>query len=72
MKKIIKNAIKIFLLLFVAGIIFIIWCNFTIKDQTKNFVTSHLSNLPTEKTGLLLGTSKTLSNGNPNAYSLTE
>lgn len=68
MKRIIKNPIKIFLLLFVAGIIFVIWSNFTIKDQTKNFVTSDLSKLPTEKTGLLLGTSKTLSNGAPNAY----
>lgn len=68
MKRIIKNTIKIFLLLFVAGIIFVIWSNFTIKDQTKNFVTSDLSKLPTEKTGLLLGTSKTLSNGAPNAY----
>ena len=68
MKKLIKNTIKIFLLLFVAGIIFVIWSNFTIKDQTKNFVTSDLSKLPTEKTGLLLGTSKTLSNGAPNAY----
>lgn len=68
MKRIIKNTIKIFLLLFVAGIIFIIWSNFTIKDQTESFVTSDLSKLPIEKTGLLLGTSKILSNGAPNAY----
>lgn len=68
MKKLIKNTIKIFLLLFVVGIVFVIWSNFTIKDQTESFVTSDLSKLPSEKTGLLLGTSKTLSNGNPNAY----
>ena len=68
MKRIIKNTIKIFLLLFVVGIIFVIWSSFTIKDQTKSFVTSNLSKLPTEKTGLLLGTSKTPSNGNTNAY----
>ncbi|WP_312074763.1 ElyC/SanA/YdcF family protein [Chryseobacterium sp.] len=68
MKKIIKNIIKIFLLFFVAGIIFIVWSNFTIKDQTEKFVTSEISKLPTEKTGLLLGTSKNLSNGAPNAY----
>ncbi len=51
-----------------AGIIFIVWSNFTIKDQTEKFVTSEISKLPTEKTGLLLGTSKNLSNGAPNAY----
>lgn len=68
MRKFIKNTIKIFLLLFVAGIIFIIWSNFTIKNQTEEYVTSNISTLPNEKTGLLLGTSKTLSNGNPNAY----
>lgn len=68
MRKFIKNTIKIFLLLFVAGIIFIIWSNFTIKNQTEDYVTSNISTLPNEKTGLLLGTSKTLSNGAPNAY----
>jgi len=68
MRKFIKNTIKIFLLLFVAGIIFIIWSNFTINNQTEDYVTSNISTLPGEKTGLLLGTSKTLSNGNPNAY----
>lgn len=68
MSKIIKNTIKIFLLLFVAGIIFIIWSNFTINNQTEDYVTSNISTLPDEKTGLLLGTSKTLTNGAPNAY----
>lgn len=68
MKKLIKNTIKIFLLLFVAGIIFIVWSNFTIKDQAEAYVSSDISKLPTEKVGLLLGTSKTLSNGAPNAY----
>ena len=68
MKKLIKNTIKIFLLLFVAGIIFIVWSNFTIKDQAEAYVSSDISKLPTEKVGLLLGTSKTLSNGVPNAY----
>ncbi|MFL9835170.1 SanA/YdcF family protein [Chryseobacterium terrae] len=68
MKKFIKNIIKIFLLLFVAGIIFIIWSNFTINNQSEDYITSNISTLPNKKTGLLLGTSKTLSNGNPNAY----
>ena len=51
-----------------AGIIFIIWSNFTINNQSEDYVTSNISTLPNEKTGLLLGTSKTLSNGAPNAY----
>lgn len=68
MKRIIKNTIKIFLLLFVAGIIFVIYANWSIGKYSNDFVTKYLEEVPAKKTGLLLGTSKTLSNGNPNAY----
>jgi SanA protein len=68
MKKIIKNIFKIFLLLFVAGIIFIAWANYSIKKDSDSYVSYQAKDLPAAKTALLLGTSKTLNNGFPNAY----
>lgn len=68
MKKIIKNIFKIFLLLFVAGIIFIAWANYSIKKDSEAHISYNISEVPTMKTALLLGTGKTLSNGQPNAY----
>jgi len=68
MKKIIKNIFKIFLLLFVAGIIFIAWANYSIKKDSEPFVSYNITDVPKAKTALLLGTGKTLSNGTPNAY----
>ncbi|RKS96850.1 SanA/YdcF family protein [Chryseobacterium defluvii] len=68
MKKIIKNIFKIFLLLIVAGIIFIAFANYSIKKQSDAFVSYTIADVPATKTALLLGTSKTLSNGMPNAY----
>jgi len=68
MRKIIKNIFKFFLLLFVAGIIFIAWANYSIKKNSDPFLSYTTADLPQMKTGLLLGTSKSLNNGFPNAY----
>ena len=68
MKKIIKNIFTFFLLLFVAGIIFIAWANYNIKKESEAFVSYTIADVPETKTALLLGTGKTLSNGMPNAY----
>ncbi|MET3038000.1 ElyC/SanA/YdcF family protein [Chryseobacterium sp. NRRL B-14859] len=68
MKKILKNIFKIFLLLAVAGIIFIAWANYSIKKESEAFVSYSITDLPETKTALLLGTGKTLNNGMPNAY----
>lgn len=68
MKKIIKNIFAFFLLLFVAGIIFIAWANYNIKKESEAFVSYTIADVPETKTALLLGTGKTLSNGMPNAY----
>ena len=66
---------KIFKKLLVIALLFLViiglstfWCNFKIDSETEDSVTSNLSKLPSEKVGLLLGTSKNLSNGRPNAY----
>ncbi len=66
--KIIKNLIKIFLLLLVAGFLFILFANYSIKKYSNDYISNYLEEVPTEKTALVLGTSKSLSNGNPNLY----
>lgn len=68
MKKIIKTIFKFFLLLFVAGIIFIAWANYSIKKDSNDSVSNYLEEVPKTKVALLLGTSKSLSNGQPNVY----
>jgi SanA protein len=66
--KIFKKILFLGLIFFGVSVLFIFWANFKIDSESEDYVTSELSKLPNEKTGLLLGTSKTLSNGTPNAY----
>lgn len=68
MKKVIKNIFKFFLLLLAVGIIFIAWANYSIRKESRNFVSYGIADVPETKVALLLGTGKTLSNGMPNAY----
>jgi SanA protein len=44
------------------------WSNFSVYYESKNFLFSKAKKLPSTKTALLLGTSKTLKNGNDNLY----
>lgn len=66
--KVFKKIFFIGLIFFGISVLFIFWSNFKINAESEDYVTSKLSKLPNEKTGLLLGTSKTLSNGAPNTY----
>lgn len=68
MRKLIKKLIQLFLLLLVAGIVFMAWANYSMKRNTEDFLSAHIDDLPQTKTALLLGTSKTLDNGQINAY----
>lgn len=68
MKKLIKNIFKIFLLLIVAGFIFIAWANYSIKKESDASLSYNIADVPETKTALLLGTSKNLNSGLPNAY----
>jgi len=68
MKKLFKKLFYTILILSVLSLFFILWANYRIESTTKDFVISDISKLPDEKIGLLLGTSKTLSNGYPNLY----
>lgn len=63
-----KNTLKIILVLLALGFIFIVWANHTIEYNTEDYVTENLSKLPSEKVGLVLGTSKTLKSGGKNPY----
>lgn len=44
------------------------WSNFSVYTESKEYIFYDLKNLPETKTCLLLGTSKTLKNGNDNAF----
>ncbi|UOE37915.1 SanA/YdcF family protein [Chryseobacterium oryzae] len=68
MKKNLLKISKTFLLLFGAGIIFIVFANYSIKKSSDSFLYDDASKIPTTKVAMLLGTSKTLSSGFPNAY----
>lgn len=63
-----KNTLKIVLVLLALGFIFIVWANHTIEYNTEDYVTENISKLPSEKVGLVLGTSKTLKSGGKNPY----
>src|SRR6218665_49493 len=66
--KIFKTLIKIFLLVIVAGFLFILFANYSIKKESDSFISYLVSDLPKVKTAVVLGTNKSLSNGNPNLY----
>ncbi len=68
MKKFLKKIFTFFLLLFVAGIIFIVWASYSMKQDSEGFTSYQIADVPTVKTALLLGTSKTLNNGQSNTY----
>ncbi|WP_373708803.1 vancomycin high temperature exclusion protein [Kaistella sp.] len=64
----IKNIFTLFLILIVLGILLTFWANHIIEYATDDYVTSSINKLPNEKVGLVLGTSKSLKNGNKNPY----
>ena len=66
--KLLQKIIVFCLLLFAVLMATIYWCNFKIESETEDYVTSNPEKLPSEKVGLVLGTSKTLRNGNKNPY----
>ena len=50
------------------GALVCFWSNFEIESKTQNFVTDDIEKLPSQKVGVLLGTSKTLPSGYKNYY----
>lgn len=66
--KIFKKIIVLFLIHLVSGILFVFIANERIEYVYEDYNTYNLDNLPNEKVGLVLGTSKTLKNGYKNYY----
>ncbi|MBN8702555.1 MAG: YdcF family protein [Bacteroidetes bacterium] len=63
--------IRIYLLIFSSLLIillFTFWANYKIVKTSEPFIFENINDLPTIETGLLLGTSKYLNNGNVNQY----
>lgn len=56
----------VILLLLIIG--FTVFCNWKIAGDTKAYVFDRISDVPQQKVGVLLGTSKLLRNGNSNQY----
>lgn len=66
--KILKNLFFTGIILLILSLVAVFWSNQTIENSTKNFTTNVLQNIPNRNSGLLLGTSKDLANGNINPY----
>ena len=65
---ILKKIGVIGLIFFGLSVLFVLYANYTIDYEAEDNVTSDIGNLPNEKVGLLLGTSRILANGKPNPY----
>lgn len=66
--KILKKILFYGLIFFGISALFVLWANYHIESETKDFVTYDVQKTPNKNVGLLLGTSKLLSNGKENAY----
>ncbi len=65
-KPLLRYLLLIIVILTFLGITLLIWANYQVANCTK-FVYSSTDNIPSERTGLVLGTSKTIA-GRPNIY----
>ncbi len=63
-----KNILKIIIATFVIVILCILTANYVVKKSTESKISDNIEDVPYNKAGLLLGTSKYLSNGRMNLY----
>lgn len=66
--KLFKKILFTGLIFFGLSVLFVLYANYTIDYEAEDNVTSDIGNLPNEKVGLLLGTSRILANRKPNPY----
>lgn len=66
--KVIRKFFRISLILLISILVMIILSNSSVKRSSKNRIYQSTEKIPYNKVGLLLGTSKRLSNGNLNLY----
>lgn len=67
-KSVTRFIVNLVVILAIVCICSIFVCNISINRYAKTLVFSNVSDIPYTKTGLLLGTSPFLKNGNPNLY----
>ena len=63
-----RKRLLIILLLFAVALGLTIWANSSVTNDSKDYLTDDLNKVSPTKTGLLLGTSKLLKNGNRNDF----
>ena len=66
--KIFKKILNTGLILIVVSALFVWWSNTTIESDTEAFNSFNINDIPKKKVGIVLGTGKTLANGQPNLY----
>lgn len=59
---------KILFFIIFIPVFFLFWSNFSVFYESKNYLSTNVKTLPKVKVGIILGTSRFLGNGNPNAY----
>ncbi|MBI1837550.1 MAG: YdcF family protein [Flavobacteriia bacterium] len=69
MKKILlSNWKKVILYSFLVVLLLIFWSNYRIYSLSKHYIYDTIKEIPSNRVGLLLGTSRNLKSGNENAY----
>lgn len=63
-----KKLVKIFILGIVCCVVLILFSNYKIENGTKNLTFNSVDSIPSNKVGVVLGTSKYLNNGYVNLY----
>lgn len=59
---------KILLFILFIPVFFLFWANFSVYFESKEYLTTDVKTLPKVKVGLMLGTSRYIGNGTPNAF----
>jgi len=68
LKKRLKKLGIVLIALIAANLLLILFCNWKIEQKCRASLYSNLQKIPTNKVGLVLGTSKWLTDGRPNLY----
>lgn len=63
-----KRLLKICGIAFIIILLFTIFCNWKISHDSNPYIFNNSKDIPKQKAGILLGTSKQLKNGSPNQY----
>jgi len=68
LKRCFSNSKRVLFFILFLPFLLIVWSNFSVYFESKDYISNDLSKMPKTKVGLLLGTSRYLKNNSPNAY----